>query len=226
MKLKVFRFRINNRTCSEIEDDKKMAWYRKESAELVSMENIEMIISNFLATHQIYDVQCIPVICRKNEDSYRDDDIDLIYNITYDDCDVVNSNLKVITTNKILENKDTNYNNENIRVMQNQYNNYQGDVPMMENSPNMENNYNNVPTTMNSPNDMGNNYNYNNVPTVINSPNDVGNNYNYNSSSTGMGMPNENMPMQEIVSQSNSGPYKPTMFRERKASNIYDNGNS
>ena len=53
MKLKVFRFRINNRTCSEIEDDKKMAWYRKESAELVSMENIEMIISNFLATHQI-----------------------------------------------------------------------------------------------------------------------------------------------------------------------------
>ena len=201
MKLKVFRFRINNRTCSEIEDDKKMAWYRKESAELVSMENIEMIISNFLATHQIYDVQCIPVICRKNEDSYRDDDIDLIYNITYDDCDVVNSNLKVITTNKVLENKDTNYNNENIRVMQNQYNNYQSDVPMMEN-------------------------NYNNVPTAINSPNDMGNNYNYNSSSTGMGMPNENMPMQEIVSQSNSGPYKPTMFRERKASNIYDNGNS
>ena len=201
MKLRVFRFRINNRTCSEIEDDKKMAWYRKESAELVSMENIEMIISNFLATHQIYDVQCIPVICRKNEDSYRDDDIDLIYNITYDDCDVVNSNLKVITTNKVLENKDTNYNNENIRVMQNQYNNYQSDVPMMEN-------------------------NYNNVPTAINSPNDMGNNYNYNSSSTGMGMPNENMPMQEIVSQSNSGPYKPTMFRERKASNIYDNGNS
>ena len=95
--------------------------------------------------------------------------------------------------------------------MQNQYNNYQSDVPMMENYTNMETNYN-----------------YNNAPTAINSPNDVGNNYNYNynSSSTGMGMPNENMPMQEIVSQSNSGPYKPTMFRERKASNIYDNGNS
>lgn len=71
-------------SCSEIEDDKNMAWYMREVSALYSTDKIESILNEFLATHKIIDIKCETVTCRKNADKFRDDNVDLIYSIVYE----------------------------------------------------------------------------------------------------------------------------------------------
>lgn len=81
--IKIFRFTINNRTCSDVEDDKRMMWFEKVAREVTSEKEIENIVNDFLATHNVINIQTETFTCRKNDDRLRDDDVDILYTITY-----------------------------------------------------------------------------------------------------------------------------------------------
>lgn len=81
--IKIFRFTINNRTCSDVEDDKRMMWFEKEAREVTSEREIENIVNDFLATHNVINIETETFTCRKNDDRLRDDDVDILYTITY-----------------------------------------------------------------------------------------------------------------------------------------------
>ena len=66
-----------------MEDDKRMMWFEKEAREVTSEREIENIVNDFLATHNVINIETETFTCRKNDDRLRDDDVDILYTITY-----------------------------------------------------------------------------------------------------------------------------------------------
>ena len=83
-KVKIFRFEVSNGSSNPLKDDESSSWYINGQAKLVSEQEIEETINNF-----IYDIEVIDIKVNNIDINYhnnaRGNTIHLIYTIIYKD---------------------------------------------------------------------------------------------------------------------------------------------
>lgn len=81
-KVKVFRFRVSNWTTLSFDKDKKMLAHTEAQKELVSEEQIEEIINNFIVDKQVKDI-IVNTVDVHFHNNGRSNSIDLVYTVLY-----------------------------------------------------------------------------------------------------------------------------------------------
>ena len=86
MKIKLFRFEVNNASCHLFEDDKKDCWanrlVKEEQEQLVSEEMIETIINDFIKDKKVIDIKINNIDVHYHNNGY-DNRIQLVYTVIY-----------------------------------------------------------------------------------------------------------------------------------------------
>lgn len=83
MYIKVFRFRVSNATNKCFTEDKEKDWYKRTIGDLVSEEQIEKRVNNFIKDKENVSISVTPVDVHYHNNG-RSNTIDLIYTITYE----------------------------------------------------------------------------------------------------------------------------------------------
>ena len=82
MKIKVFRFRVNNASSNSYPDDLQKEWYQKGIKEIASEEMIEKTVNNFIEDKNVVSITVTSVDAHYHNNA-RGNTIDLIYTIMY-----------------------------------------------------------------------------------------------------------------------------------------------
>ena len=82
MKIKVFRFRVNNASSNPCSDDLQKEWYQKGIKEIASEEMIEKTVNDFIEDKNVISITVTSVDAHYHNNA-RGNTIDLIYTIMY-----------------------------------------------------------------------------------------------------------------------------------------------
>ena len=82
MKIKVFKFRVNNASSHPCSDDLQKEWYQKGIKEIASEKMIEKTVNDFIEDKNVISITVTSVDAHYHNNA-RGNTIDLIYTIMY-----------------------------------------------------------------------------------------------------------------------------------------------